>query len=109
MKTTPPPLANVHGILPQHLIIWHFCVRGGDPKETPQLEEPSGHVSALAATQRVKPIFRPILSCIPSVLFPGKFTIRYGFRPASRAKPKAAYCLANLVVQYCRWTGDRKG
>lgn len=105
---TMPSLAHAQGALPQKLIIWHSWTRGADSKQPPQLEKTPSHVPALAATSRVKLVFKPRLSSLPSVLFPNKFTLRYGFRLASGAKPKAAYCSTNLMVLWPGWTGDRR-
>lgn len=84
-----------------------LCKRWG-PQTAPTVGGALGHVSALAATWRVKPVFKPRLSSLPSALFPNKFMLRYGFRPASGAKPKAAYCSTNLMVLWSGWAGDRR-
>lgn len=94
-------------ILQKKWITQHSCARGGNPKQPPQLEGPSGPVSAFEAMWRVKPVFKPGLSCLSYVLFPKMFSVRYGFRPASGAEPKAACSSASLVVPCSGRTKDR--
>lgn len=102
------PVADAQGYPPKKWITQHSCARGGNPKQPPQLEGPSGPVSAFEAMWRVKPVFKPGLSCLSYVLFPKMFSVRYGFRPASEAEPKAACSLASLVVSMF-WEDKRQG
>lgn len=54
-------LPYAQGTLPHKLITGYSCARDEDPKQPSQLQETIVHVSALAATWRVKPGFKPRL------------------------------------------------
>lgn len=113
---TALPLTHAKGTLPQKWI-FGIPVEGGDPKEgwprrapqcSPQCTGHS-HLSAWAATWRVKQSWLfSSLDCklCSSELFSREFMLSYGFRAASGAKLKAAYCLTSLIVLWSGWPGD---